>query len=192
MYGAAPSNEEPLVLAAGSTSAQLDEAAVHSPRERWHKAMQILRSRQLTVPLAVAVRKGASPPTFFIGCAPPLMHRETARFPCRSCALYLTWPALLAAKEMLCANPLYWLLVFIPLTLLADGLVWPIGLVFSLACVAILPLAALLGDATEQVAIHTSEVFSGLLNATFGNATELIVAYFALQHGLLTVVQVSS
>ncbi|KAL1524955.1 hypothetical protein AB1Y20_019831 [Prymnesium parvum] len=92
------------------------------------------------------------------------------------------------SRAMLASNRLYWLLLTVPLALIANALDWPIGVVFGLSCAAILPLAGLLGEATEQVAIHTSEVLSGLLNATFGNATELIVAIFALQHGLLTVV----
>jgi len=81
--------------------------------------------------------------------------------------------------------------VLVPFAMAANLLHWPIAIVFGLSCFAILPLAGLLGEVTEQVAIHTSETLSGLLNATFGNATELIVAIFALQHGLLTVVQVS-
>ena len=56
---------------------------------------------------------------------------------------------------------------------------------------AILPLAALLGDATEQLALHTNETIGGLLNATFGNATELIICYFLLQSGQLATVQIS-
>lgn len=47
------------------------------------------------------------------------------------------------------------------------------------------------GEITEQVALHTSDTLGGLLNATFGNATEMIVSYFALQRGLLSVVQSS-
>ena len=65
------------------------------------------------------------------------------------------------------------------------------GTIFALACVAILPLAALLGDATEQLALHTNETIGGLLNATFGNATELIICYFLLKSGQLATVQIS-
>ena len=59
------------------------------------------------------------------------------------------------------------------------------------ACLAILPLAGLLGEATEQVALHTNDTLGGLLNATFGNATELIVSLCAIREGLLRVVQLS-
>ena len=79
------------------------------------------------------------------------------------------------------------LLLFVPVAFAADG----DAAVFSFACLALLPLAALLGEATERVAYWTNETVGGLLNATFGNATELIVAFFALKKGLLNVVQVS-
>ena len=59
------------------------------------------------------------------------------------------------------------------------------------ACLAILPLAGLLGEATEQVALHTNDTLGGLLNATFGNATEMIVCYMCLKQNLLNVVKVS-
>ena len=79
--------------------------------------------------------------------------------------------------------------------LLLFGVVIPFvsdpAVTFSCACAALLPLAALLGDVTEKVAYHTSETIGGLLNATFGNATEALVSIFALKKGLLRVVQVS-
>jgi len=68
---------------------------------------------------------------------------------------------------------------------------FPDGVVFLVSCLGLLPLAGLLGEVTEQVALHTSDTLGGLLNATFGNATEMIVSYFALQRGLLGVVQSS-
>jgi Ca2+:H+ antiporter len=83
------------------------------------------------------------------------------------------------------------MLVFLPLGISAELLGWSDGAIFGLNCLAILPLAKLLGDATEQVAAHTNDTIGGLLNATFGNATELIVSVFALVKGLLGVVQVS-
>mmetsp|Transcript_31414 Transcript_31414/g.72203 ORF Transcript_31414/g.72203 Transcript_31414/m.72203 type:complete len:381 (-) Transcript_31414:624-1766(-) len=57
--------------------------------------------------------------------------------------------------------------------------------------VAIIPLAQLLGVVTEEVALYSSELIGGLLNATLGNATELIISIFAIRAGLLRVVQVS-
>lgn len=62
---------------------------------------------------------------------------------------------------------------------------------FIFASLVLLPLAALLGEVTEKVAYHTSETIGGLLNATFGNATEAMVSVFALRKGLVRVVQVS-
>jgi len=63
--------------------------------------------------------------------------------------------------------------------------------VFILNFVAIVPLAKLLGDATEELALHTSQSVGGLLNATFGNAVEIIISIFALKAGLIRVVQSS-
>ena len=93
--------------------------------------------------------------------------------------------------RMLSGNKLYILLILVPVSIASEQLGTSPGIQFALSCAAILPLAGLLGEATEQVAAHTNETLSGLLNATFGNATEAIVSYFALNRGLLTVVQVS-
>jgi len=95
------------------------------------------------------------------------------------------------SAEMFRANNLYWLLVLVPVSAASGQLGLGDGAIFALACVAILPLAALLGDATEQLALHTNETIGGLLNATFGNATELIICYFLLQSGQLATVQIS-
>ena len=64
-------------------------------------------------------------------------------------------------------------------------------LLFALTCLAIIPLAGWLGRATEHLAAETSESIGGLLNATFGNAAELIIAIVALQSGLSEVVKAS-
>jgi len=63
--------------------------------------------------------------------------------------------------------------------------------VFIINFCAIIPLAKLLGDATEELALHTSQSVGGLLNATFGNAVEIIISIFALKAGLIRVVQSS-
>ncbi len=63
--------------------------------------------------------------------------------------------------------------------------------IFAVACLSILPLAGWLGQATEHLAARTSESVGGLLNATFGNAAELIIALSALQKGLYDVVKAS-
>ena len=62
---------------------------------------------------------------------------------------------------------------------------------FIASALAIVPLAKLLGTATEELAVRTGPGIGGLLNATFGNATELIIAFFALQRGLTEIVKAS-
>ncbi|CDK24303.1 unnamed protein product [Kuraishia capsulata CBS 1993] len=83
------------------------------------------------------------------------------------------------------------LLVFVPLGLLAGFLEWGSAAVFSLNFLAIVPLASILAFATEELAEHVGDAIGGLLNATFGNAVELIVSIIALQQGQITVVQAS-
>jgi Ca2+:H+ antiporter len=63
--------------------------------------------------------------------------------------------------------------------------------VFVFACVAIIPLAGVLGESTEVLAVYSGPTLGGLLNATMGNATELIIAFFALRAGHLEVVKAS-
>ncbi|MFN2315865.1 MAG: calcium/proton exchanger, partial [Gemmatimonadales bacterium] len=62
-------------------------------------------------------------------------------------------------------------------------------LLFVVAALGVLPLAAYLGEATEHIAARTGPTIGGLLNATFGNAAELIIAIMALQAGLVTLVK---
>lgn len=87
---------------------------------------------------------------------------------------------------------LNWLLICVPV---AIGLQFlkpdSHSLIFLTACLAIVPLAGWLGRATEQLAHHTGEGVGGLLNATFGNAAELIIAILALRKGLYPVVKAS-
>src|SRR4029077_18288381 len=87
---------------------------------------------------------------------------------------------------------LNWLLVFVPLAIGFEFLM-PAShtLIFVTSCLAIIPLAGWLGRATEQLAHHTGEGVGGLLNATFGNAAELIIALMALHKGLYQVVKAS-
>ena len=85
-----------------------------------------------------------------------------------------------------------WLLVFIPATVALEHLAPERHLlVFFAAAIAILPLAGWLGRATEQLAERMGEGVGGLLNATFGNAAELIIALAALRAGLHDVVKAS-
>src|SRR5213596_2193848 len=81
-------------------------------------------------------------------------------------------------------TPLLWMLVFVPVVLVAARMV-PAAhtLLFVLAVLAIVPLAALLSHATESVSEKTGDAVGGLLNATLGNLTELIIAVTALRAG---------
>jgi Ca2+:H+ antiporter len=91
----------------------------------------------------------------------------------------------------LARDPFILLLVFIPAGLLAELLHWSPLVVFILSAVAIVPLARWIGTATEELATYVGPGIGGLLNATFGNATELIIAIFALRAGLVDVVKAS-
>jgi Ca2+:H+ antiporter len=83
------------------------------------------------------------------------------------------------------------LLVFLPISITAHLLHWGSLAVFLTAAVAIVPLAAWMGMATEEIAVVVGPSLGGLLNATFGNATELIIALVALKAGLIDVVKAS-
>jgi Ca2+:H+ antiporter len=83
------------------------------------------------------------------------------------------------------------LLVFIPLAAVTERLHWGALAVFSFAALAIVPLAGLMGEATERLAAQRGAGVGGLLNATFGNAAELIIALVALRKGLHDVVKAS-
>ncbi len=85
-----------------------------------------------------------------------------------------------------------WLLIFIPITAwLHYAMPDAHTQIFLCACLAILPLAGWLGKGTENLACHTGEAIGGLLNATFGNAAELIIAIAAMRSGLYDVVKAS-
>lgn len=89
-------------------------------------------------------------------------------------------------------NILTLLLVFVPITLALDFLLHAGAvLIFVSAAVAIIPLAGLMGKSTEALAAHVGAGLGGLLNATFGNAAELIIAFFALREGLYDLVKAS-
>jgi Ca2+:H+ antiporter len=86
---------------------------------------------------------------------------------------------------------IYALLIFLPIAVAAELLHWNPVVVFVTSMLAIVPLAKAMGTATEEIALRTGPGIGGLLNATFGNATELIIAFFALNAGLYKVVQAS-
>lgn len=92
---------------------------------------------------------------------------------------------------MFCTSYLNLLLFATPLAILSYGLGWSDVTTFVFSLIALCPLAERLGFVTEQLALHTNETIGGLLNATFGNATELIVSIAALSKGLYRLVQLS-
>ncbi|KAL3638329.1 Vacuolar cation/proton exchanger 5 [Castilleja foliolosa] len=94
-------------------------------------------------------------------------------------------------KIAMLSNKLNLLVPCGPLAILVDKLTNCHGWVFFLSLLGIIPLAERLGWATEQLAFFTGPTVGGLLNATFGNATELIISMLALQSGMIRVVQQS-
>lgn len=92
----------------------------------------------------------------------------------------------LAAEHLL-----KYLLVFVPLAAAAEHFHWGAPWVFAFSGLAIIPLAGIMGSATERLASRLGAGIGGLLNATFGNAAELIIAIVALRAGLHDVVKAS-
>jgi Ca2+:H+ antiporter len=96
------------------------------------------------------------------------------------------------SKLLSAQNILNVFLIFVPIAIVLEYVVharaeW----IFITSCLAIIPLAGLMGKATEHLAEHVGEGIGGLLNATFGNAAELIIAIVALRAGLYDVVKAS-
>src|SRR5437588_12886115 len=88
---------------------------------------------------------------------------------------------------------LYYLLVLAVIAPLID-LIWgpqQVTAIFVFSAIGLIPLAALIGRATEDMEYHVGPIAGGLLNASFGNAPEIIIGIFAIQHGLITVVKAS-
>jgi Ca2+:H+ antiporter len=83
------------------------------------------------------------------------------------------------------------LLIFIPISIAAEQLEWGSLAVFLTSAIAIVPLAIWLSSATEEVAVIAGPSIGALLNAVFGNATELIIALVALRSGLIDIVKAS-
>ena len=84
-----------------------------------------------------------------------------------------------------------WLLVLVPVAVASEYLHGPVFLTFGAAALAVIPLAAIMGEATEHLAVHTGPRLGGFLNATLGNAAELIITFFAIRAGLLELVKAS-
>jgi Ca2+:H+ antiporter len=86
---------------------------------------------------------------------------------------------------------LKYMLIFIPVSFIAEFMHVSSSTMFILAALSIIPLAGLMGEATEEIAFYSGPKIGGFLNATFGNATELIISFFALKEGLFEVVKSS-
>lgn len=86
---------------------------------------------------------------------------------------------------------LRYLLVFIPVSFIAEFLHFSQPLIFVFSALAIIPLAGVMGESTESISHYAGNRIGGFLNATFGNATELIIAFFAMKEGLFDVVKAS-
>ncbi|EHA48361.1 vacuolar calcium ion transporter [Pyricularia oryzae 70-15] len=103
-------------------------------------------------------------------------------------ALANTWHV---TKISLLSSPVNILMVFVPVGIIAGVMHWSPAWVFTLNFLAIIPLAAILSFATEEISVKLGETLGGLINATFGNAVELIVSVIALKQGQIEVVQAS-
>jgi Ca2+:H+ antiporter len=85
----------------------------------------------------------------------------------------------------------YWLVPFIPIAIALELVHGSATLLFITSAAGVIPTAALMGKATEELAARSGPGIGGLLNVTFGNAPELIIAFFALNEGLQEVVKAS-
>jgi len=88
-------------------------------------------------------------------------------------------------------RPIYGLAIFIPIAVVLELRHAEPTLIFLAAALGVIPTAALMGESTEHLAAKTGPGLGGLLNVTFGNAPELIIAFFALNEGLQEVVKAS-
>jgi len=85
----------------------------------------------------------------------------------------------------------HYLLLLIPVTVIASNYHFPAVIIFVLASAVLVPLAHFLGEATEVISKKTGDHFSGIINATFGNAAELVIAILAIKSGLIDIVKYS-
>jgi len=86
---------------------------------------------------------------------------------------------------------LRYLLIFIPISIIGEIIGIPQTLIFVFSALAIIPLAGVMGESTEMISHYAGNRVGGFLNATFGNATELIIGFFAMRAGLFDVVKAS-
>lgn len=89
------------------------------------------------------------------------------------------------------ARPIALMLLAVPLAIAAEYFHWEDLLIFGLSSLAVVPFAGYIGEATEELAHYTGPRLGGLLNATLGNAAELIITIVAIRQGLLELVKAS-
>lgn len=82
-------------------------------------------------------------------------------------------------------------LIFIPISFICEFMHLDPVIIFITSSLSIIPLAGVMGEATEEISVYSGPRLGGFINATFGNATELIIAFFALKAGLFEVVKAS-
>lgn len=95
------------------------------------------------------------------------------------------------ALSYLKSKPIAWLILAIPLAVLAEALHWGPVWIFVFSAIGVIPLAGYIGESTESLAHYTGPKIGGLLNATLGNAAELIITFAAIRQGLLELVKAS-
>ena len=86
---------------------------------------------------------------------------------------------------------LRYMLIFIPISFIAKFFNASGSIMFILSCLSIIPLVGLMGEGTKEISFYSGPKIGGFLNGTFGNATELIISFFALKEGLFEVVKSS-
>lgn len=94
-------------------------------------------------------------------------------------------------KDCILGNWINLMLLSLPFAIASHYLAWPAEVVFIFNLIAVVPLALLLGEITEDLAIRFGDVWGGLINATFGNVVEMILSIVLLMKGLTTVVSTS-
>jgi Ca2+:H+ antiporter len=97
----------------------------------------------------------------------------------------------LASLKLSKASVLYLLLVFTPITIALELIHADHVVIFVIASIALIPLAKLIGDSTEHLSLRYGPTLGSLLNVTFGNAAEIIIAIVAINAGLIDLVKAS-
>ncbi|KAF4973503.1 hypothetical protein FZEAL_9318 [Fusarium zealandicum] len=134
----------------------------------------------------ISLSRGSSSTMSFLFDSKHTPGLDNGNFAVRNLAY--TWHIM---KVTLLSNYVNFLLVMVPIGIAAGKLGWGATAVFTINFFAIIPLAAVLSFATEEISLKLGETLGGLLNATFGNAVELIVSIVALKDRQIEVVQAS-